>query len=282
MTYKTKSILFVFALAAMLVAWPLTAQQAYAGETDASLDADCPVNFPATLSFSAFAIGVEGAEEVISAMSTGGTKAGNLRIDAEDWKGDGQADDGSVTFQGVGIGDIAIVNGITYTGIAGTPSDNITFEADAGDVAAATSLTEEINAGDGTDLTATATLNTVLILDNADGDNSKTLSTTDAPRVVVSAANLEGGEANDVVHMLAEDTHYLVTSTGTPPSTGSSYASKLSLNSDAVGDLVVLGTTDRDQPVNFIFHITGVGTLIALPYSGTLTQELTVDVTCVA
>lgn len=283
MTLQTKNIVFVFALAAMLVAWPLAQQTAHA-DTAASMDANCPVNFPGAINFGSFIQGVDDAEVIVGAMTTGGNKAGNLRIDAQDWKGDGQQADGSITFSGVQTGDTVTINTIVYTGVDGASASDVTFQANAGDTTAATQLAASINAGDTATLDATAVLNSVLILADADGvaGNAITLASSNAVRATVSAATLAGGEATGVIHMAAETTKYVFTTTGTPPTTGTAYSAKIPLNSDAAGDKVVIGTVDPLQNVNFIFHISGDGTLTNLPYSGALSQVLTVDVTCVA
>lgn len=282
MTYKTKSVIFAIAFAAMMLAWPMSTPTAEAVPSDASLDADCPVNFPSTVSLGSFAIGVDGTEVILASMSTGGTKAGNLRVDAQDWVGDGQQADGSVTFNGVLVGDTVTIDSIVYTGIIGASANNITFRADGGDDVAATELAASINAGDGATFDATATLNTVLIVTDADGNTSEPLATSNPVNVQLSGATVTGGEASGIVHMAAEDTRYLITTNGTAVDTGTPYLAKLQLNSDVAGDLVVAGSTDINQNVNMIMHVSGVGTLTNLPYSGALSQTLTVDVTCVA
>jgi len=278
MTYlKNKISIMMFT--AILVAWPLTATNAF-GDGDATLDADCPVTIPASINMGNFAIGADGTE-VLSTMATDGTVGGTLELSAGDWKGVGTSAKGTIVVVGIVATETVTVNSLVYTAVAGAKSGNTQFSIDTSDTATATDLAASINSRDGAAVTAVQQLNAILL--KADtlgtGGNSFTLAetVTDAG-TTISGATFAGAEATGVVHMQAEATKFVITTDGTT-NAGVAYASKTAIGVDGVNTLLT-ANVDIANDVKFYMHISGVGTLEALPYSGALTQVLTFTVTC--
>lgn len=279
MTYKTKTIPFVFAFAAILLAWPMTAQMANA-DGDASLDPSCPVTIPGSINMGSFSIGSDGSE-VLSTMATPGGVDGTLELEANDWIGVGTAAKGTITLVNVIATETFTVNTLVYTAVSGTANDNTEFSIDTSMTLAATDLAASINSRDAAAMTATGNLNAVLLVTDALGTagNAFTLlETTANSSVNPTGGTLGGAEAAGVVHMQAEATKFVITTDGST-NAGIAYASKNAIGVDAVNTLLT-ATVDTDQDVRLYLHISGVGTLENLPYSGALTQTLTFTVTC--
>lgn len=265
--------------AAILVAWPLTATNVY-GDGSASLDADCPVTIPGTINMGSFAVGADGTE-VLSTMATDGTVGGTLELSAGDWKGVGTSAKGTIVVVGIVATETVTVNSFVYTAVAGAKSGNTQFSIDTSDTATATDLAASINSRDAAAVTAVQQLNAILL--KADtlgtGGNAFTLAetVTDAG-TTISGATFAGAEATGVVHMQAEATKFVITTDGTT-NAGVAYASKTAIGVDGVNTLLT-ANVDIANDVKLYMHISGVGTLEALPYSGALTQVLTFTVTC--
>lgn len=281
MTYN-KNIAYVFAFAALMLAWPLTATEAFA-DGSASSDPSCPVTIPGTINMGSFAVGADGTE-VLSTMATPGNVDGTLELQAEDWKGVGTAAKGTITLVNVVADDTITVNSLVYTAAAGDQSgDNTKFSIDTSMTAAATDLASTINARDTAAMDATGNLNAVLLKTDALGTagNAFTLleGVADAGTTVSpSSGTLGGAEATGVVHMQAEHTKYVITTDGST-NAAVAYSAKNAIGVDGVNTLLT-ATVDTDNDVKLYMQISGDGTLEALPYSGALTQVLTFTVTC--
>lgn len=109
------------------------------------------------------------------------------------------------TFSGGVDADTVTVNGLVYTAVAGAKANNTQFSIDTSDTAAATDLAASITAdgrsGTLNDVTATS-LNAVVTCTQTvggTGGNATTLaSSSDAVRLVISAATFSGGLEADV------------------------------------------------------------------------------------
>lgn len=279
MIRQTKSLPFLFAFAALLLAWPMTAQIAN-GDGSASVDPNCPVTIPGTIAMGSFAAGSDGTE-VLSQMATPGTVGGTLELQAADWIGVGTAARGSITLNNVIATETFTINSLTYTAVAGVKGSTSEFSIDTSMTAAATDLAASINARDTAAMDATGRLNSVLLKTDALGTagNAFTLSEATATSTVFPTdGSLDGAEATGVVHMQAEATKYVITTDGST-NAGIAYSAKNAIGVDGVNTLLT-ATSDPANDVRLYMQISGVGTLENLPYDGALTQVLTFTVTC--
>ncbi len=282
MTYnKTKALSFVFAVAALMMVSPLTAQLAHA-DGSASADPSCPVTIPGTINMGSFAAGSDGTE-VLSTMATPGTVDGTLELSAADWIGVGTQARGTITLVGVVATDTVVVNSLTYTAVAGVKSGNTEFSIDTSMTAAATDLAASINARDTAAMDATGQLNAVLLRTDARGTAGNAFTLTEGvanagTTVFPTGGTLGGAEAAGVVHMQSEATKFVITTDGST-NAGITYANKNPIGAAAVNTLLT-ANVDTDQDVNLYMQISGDGTLENLPYDGALTQVLTFTVTC--
>lgn len=276
-----KSTIFVFV--ALLMALPLTSSNTY-GDGDANLDPSCGVT-TADIDMGSFSAGADGTE-IESSWVTGGAVAGTLEVTAGDWLGVGTLATGTVTLGGPIATETITLNGVSYTGVNGAPTDNTEFTADSTDAVAASTLASSINAdtrtGTTDDISAESTGNVVIIraATLGTGGNAITMAeaVTDA-RTVLDGATLSGAEAPGITHMESIATRYAITTDGSS-STGAAYSAKTPFAADTV--LHVLTTSvDPGQNTRISLQVSGIGTLINLPYSGALTQTLTFTVTCV-
>lgn len=109
---------------------------------------------------------------------------------------------GEVICAGVLAGDTVTVNGLVYTAVNGTKSDNTEFDMSGTDTATAADLADSITNDDreglvvpGIDQTATSAVATVTITASqaTDQGNVITLASSDGVRLAVSGATLENG-----------------------------------------------------------------------------------------
>ncbi len=193
--------------------------------------------------------------------------------------------------------DFAIVNGLTYTAVAGAKSDDTEFSIDTSDDAAATDLADSIDddtrTGTLNDLTAAAVTDTVTATTTIGGTvgNATTLSSSDGGRLAVSGATFSGGADNALVSGITVDgvetmsgTEIFVTDlattatniaanitafTSTPNYNAVAVGAKIEIESELGGDAlvvvatsVVIATTDVNFNANDItFTLQGKDTL---------------------
>jgi hypothetical protein len=106
---------------------------------------------------------------------------------------------GTLTLVSAIATDVAVVNGLTYTGVAGAKANNTQFSIDTSDTAAAADLADSINndvrAGvtvPGVDPVATSALGVVTITVTGGNGNAVDISSPDAT-ITASGATLTGG-----------------------------------------------------------------------------------------
>lgn len=102
---------------------------------------------------------------------------------------------GSAVFATAIATDILIVNGLTYTGVAGVKSDNTEFSVDTGDDETVTDLVDSINSRDSANVTAVANGDTVEITAvlEGTGGNALTFSSPDTTITETGAGTLING-----------------------------------------------------------------------------------------
>ena len=270
--------------AGLLMALPLVNSNAF-GDGDANLDPSCGVTVPPTINLGSFSAGADGVE-LESIMVTGGAVAGTLEVTAGDWLGVGTLATGFLTLTNVIATDVITLNGLVFTAVAGAPSAG-EFQVGADDSATASNLATAITGDARTGITVAsqdqsgeATGNIVIVRATVLGTtgNSIDLVSSDTT-IVASSATLTGAEAPNVVHMESTATKFVITTDNTA-STGTAYSAKTAFEADTV--LKVM-TTTIDPAVNarMSLQVSGIGTLINLPYSGALTQTLSFTVTCI-
>lgn len=285
MTQNTKNATIVFAFAALLMAWPLTAQVANA-TGDATSDPDCPVTIPGSFAMGNVVPGSDTVQTSEFVMATPGNVDGTLELQVGDWLGVGTRASAVVVLTNVIATDILTINGQAVTAVASGASTN-EFDIGVDDAATATNLAAAITTDAqvttiaGVDPTAVATENVVIIRSDVVGTiGNVAVATADSTITVPAGGLLEDGENTSVKHAESTMTHFTFTSDGSS-SQGGAYSSKTAALADTEV-LVVVPRTDINQDVKVTFHISGDGTLVALPYSGALQQSLTFTVTCVA
>ncbi len=116
------------------------------------------------------------------------------------------------TFSGGTDADFAIVNGLTYTAVDGSKSDDTEFDISGTDDQAATdladSIDDDIRSGTLNDLTATAATDTVTAVTTIGGTvgNATTLASSDeAGRLTISGSTFTGGADNALVSGITVD-----------------------------------------------------------------------------
>lgn len=276
----TKNTTIVFAFAAMLMAMPLANSNAF-GDGSSDLDNVCGFTTTNPFSFGDFANGATVTEQTVSFPAVASTTGSAIfTVAATDWIGDGDRSSGTMTITTSTDAQTVIVGGITYTA-KDSPSTGTEFQSTAsGAVASAQSLAEKVRANDSTMRATTDGANIVTFAaeTRGSGGDSKTLTAGTSTSVAVSGATLSGGGSNAVKHMEGEVTKFKITSDGTS-SSGVAYASKTAFNVAGVTKDMI-GSTDPDNSLAISLEITGVSTVINLPYDGPLTQTLTFTVIC--
>lgn len=270
----------VIAFAAMLMAMPFATTNAFA---DGSADLDNVCGFTTTnpFSFGDFAAGSTVTEKTVSFPAVADTTgSARFTVSATDWIGDGDRSEGTMTITTVVEDENVVVGGTTYTA-KDSPSTAIEFLSTATNaLESAQSLADKVRANDASLRASTSGTTTVTFQaeTRGAGGDAKTLTVGTSTSVSVSGATLTGGGSNAVKHMEAEVTKFDITSDGTS-SASTAYGSKQAFNVATV-DKEMIGGTDPDNALDISLEITGVGTLINLPYDGPLTQTLTFTVTC--
>lgn len=283
MTNKT-SIAFVLAFAAVMLAWPMTAQNVIA-DGDASITAACGFATPGDIDLGAIAIGVD-STEVATVIAMTGTVHGTLELQATDWTGVGTSAIGSITLTNVLDGESFEVNSISY--VAEDDAAGLTateFASEGTDNADAISLAAQINANDGTAITATVATGTNVVLISADvlgtAGNDLTLTETVADgltTVFPTDGTLDGAEATGVVHMQAEAIKYR-TAVNDLTDAGITYTNKA--NTGVAAQVFVLHVdTIQGTDTTLYLQASGDSTLELLPYSGILESTFAFGSTC--
>jgi hypothetical protein len=151
-----------------------------------------------TKRITAYNNGVEGALVDIRSDDANlayNTTAQSLEILSSDADDDGTAT-GTLTLVSAIATDVAIVNGLTYTGVAGVKADNTEFSIDTSDTAAAADLVLSINADTRTpvtvpsvDVVASSAVGVVTINGDSETANDVDISSPDAT-ITASGATL--------------------------------------------------------------------------------------------
>lgn len=280
MTFKTKNTTIVFAFAALLMVMPLANSNAF-GDGSSDLDNVCGFTTTNPFSFGDFAKGSTVTEQTVAFPAvTDTTGSARFTVSATDWIGDGDRSSGTMTITTVAEDETVVINAITYTA-KDSPSGAAEFLSTATNALdSAQSLADKVRANDATVRTSTSgtTIVTIVAETRGSGGDTKTLTAGTATSVAVSGATLANGGSNTIKHMEAEVTKFDITSDGSS-SASTAYASKQAFNVAGV-DKEMIGGTDPDNSLDISLEITGVGTVINLPYDGPLTQTLTFTVTC--
>jgi hypothetical protein len=283
MTHKTKSIPFVFAFAVVMLAWPMTSQNAGA-DGDATITAECGFTTPSDINLGTIAIGAD-STEVLTTIPMTGTVTGTLELQATDWTGVGTSATGSITLVGLVDGQTITIDDTVFTADdSGTPGAG-EFDISGTDAAAATDLAAEI-ATEETDVTATVPTgtNVVLISYNTLGTAGNSIVLTESAddgtvTLFPADGSLDGAEASGIVHMQAEAIKYAITTDGTTNAETDYTAGKAATGVD--GQVFVLTTnSDPEESVRLYLQASGDGTLENLPYSGALESTFAFGSTC--
>lgn len=280
MTYNKRKSSIVFAFAALMMVMPLTASNAFAdGSSD--LDNVCGFTTTAPFSFGDFAKGSTVTEQTVSFPAVADTTgSARFSVAATDWIGAGARSTGTVAITTVAEDQNVVVGGVTYVAkdVPSLATEFLSTATNALD--SAQSLADKVRANDATLRTSTSGTNTVTVSaeTRGAGGDAKTLTAGTATSVAVSGATLTGGGGSPVKHMEAEVTKFAIKADGTS-SAAVNYATKQAFNIATVSKEMI-GGTDPDNALSVSLEITGVGTVINLPYDGPLTQTLTFTVTC--
>ncbi len=277
MTYKIKNTAIVFAIAAVLLAWPMAIPNAHA--VDLVISGTCGITISGGSAGIDMGTILPNAEsgEIDVIVQTTGTQVGTFEIEAADWISSGTTSTGFITILASQVDDTSAVtiNGETFLATAATQDSTNFISGNA--ATSATNLATAINANGSVDVTALATEDIVLLrADDAGTANQHSMSSVDA-NMVVNAATLLGATDSGATIIQAELTKYDVTNTGTVP-ISSTYASKTALLANGVNEIIV-PLIDVAEDVDLQFQV--LGTLDDVTFFGTVTQVLTFDANCV-
>ncbi len=299
---------FVIMFAAMMMAMPLASSNVFADVTtnSANLDAECGFDFSdASIDFGNIQRGDSAADigEKIVTIPTipSATGSSKITVTTTSWNsvGGGASAQGSLNLVGVETGTAVTVGNNIYTATNAdgqvitseivTDGDGVEtteetidtpingFIVSGEDVDDATALSNAINTLDSQTFTSTTTDNTVSIVVNQAGTegNSIPLSADNNDVVVTPFA---GGTTEDVIIMEGETTRFSFSGDGSDVS--GSYDDKQ--QSAIPGNkLVVLSGTDPTQSLLMSIMIDPISAdFFNLPYSGSIAQEMTIDVSC--
>lgn len=287
MTYN-KNIAFVFAFAALMLAWPMTATQTADADGAIVIPGICGITVAGDFALPNLTAGVEGTESSVFTITTTGNTAGTFEIVASDWIGNGETATGAITLNSPNDLDTVTINSIVFTAEddgAGLAEGEFASEGNAN--ADATSLAAQINAHTGAvNVQATARENNVLLRSDAIGAAANDIplaESTSTARITLSGATMDNGEAQGTKHMESTASRYSVTNTGTDP-VSSTYAAKSTAGgtfpTTETDKKTVILQTNAAQDIKMIWQVTGVGFTGADTYSGGLTQTLTFTTQC--
>lgn len=285
MTNKTKSLSVIFAFAALLLAWPMATQTANADGGSGS-NPVCDLGIPGPIAMGNIVPGAETAESAEQTWTTGGNVDGTIEVVAGDWLGVGTKSSGSITLNNVIATNTITVNGQLMTAVPiGTAGAN-EFDVGATDTITATNLAAKITSEtqdttiSGVDPTAISTVNVVIVRSDVVGTIGDTMPMTLASATMTADALLSDGENAGVKHAESSMTKFKI-STAAADTTGDDYATKTGQMPAVETDKLVMAIrSDVNSDTKVTFQVTGVGTLVGLPYSGALNQGLTFTFTC--
>ncbi len=289
MISKTKTIPLVFAFAVMMLAWPMTVQTATAQGGGGS-DPVCDLTIPGPIAMGNIVPGADTTETSEQIWVTGGNVDGTIEVVAGDWLGVGTRASGAIVLDTVVAGDTLEVNGqlmtATVVGTAGANEFDVGANDGSDDVTTATNLAAKITSEaqtttiGGVDPVAISTVNVVIVRSDVVGTIGNTMPMTNAAATMTADALLSDGEATLVKHAESSMTKFTISTSGAD-TTGNTYTAKTGqMPTDETDTLVMAPRSDVTVDTTVTFQITGVATLVALPYSGVLNQALTFTFTC--
>ncbi len=286
MTNKTKSLTFVFAFAAILLAWPMTAQTANA-DGEGILSGTCGFDEPGSIDFGTIARGTVGTE-TIDSWAALGSETGNIDLDAGDWFDLGERGIGTLTHDGsteITAGSTITIGTETYLADAGGDAGAFEFDIDNGFAQDFENLADSIIANSllVTAVKTSGTVTTVTSILRGDSATTGNIPLGDTGTTGVTPVSAVNGGDNPVVHLQSEVTKFFITTDGADPAesgTGTNYAGKTAIGAASV-DTEIVALTDPNNALRTAFQITGVDPALEnLPFSGSLAQVLTFTVTC--
>lgn len=291
----------VFAIIAILMAMPFAGSSAFGAsvEATANLGKVCGLVSGQPVELGVFYPGLVGEEAEFTISQSSDTNAPfNVLIGGSNWVGGTASATGTITLSSAVVGNMVTVNGLEYTGIAGSKgNDNTKFSIDTSNTAAATDLADSIAKDVRTgitvpalDVTATSSETIITVTAATPGiiGNGITMAKT-GELIVLSGDNLEGGlDADGLIHLDSNVTKFSASFDGTTALTGGDndlqkYGAKTAIGSTESPK--PMGTTeytlgDDPRDIHVAIQITGDGTLQNLPYLGPLTQTLTLTASC--
>lgn len=278
MTYNKKTIPFVFAFAALMLAWPMTAPEVNADGT-VTIPGICGITADASVNMGTLTKGVDGTETTVLTISTDGNTPGTLEVTPGDWLSSGNEATGNLVLGTVIATDSVTIGGNLFTAHA-TNQDDDEFAVGGTPTITATNLVTAINLKD--DITTAKSINNVVLLKTkaiAPTSDGTTLAQTGGT-ITLSAATMDDGTDPNVKIMESTATKFVLKTDGTSPTASSAYSAKTALGADAVKTIMVV-ETDPDQDVKIIWHISGDSTFVASnEYQGGVVQDLVYSTTC--
>ncbi len=270
-----KQTTFVFAFAALLFVMPLATPNAVATEGQANLLATCGFDIPpAIIDMGTLIAGSDGSEVEVTLIHAGSGST-YLEVVPLDWFGTGVSSTGTITIvsQPVGTVDNTTVGGIEYNA-------GFSYILGADTTETATNFAAAIDAD--TDFTATSSGNEVYVVYNTPGiAGDLIVFTTISPSAITltGSGTLENG-ADPEVHLDASVTKYDYVNNGDTALATSDYTADKATVGASSNTHEVFATSDPDHNVVIQFQLSADGTLLNMPYSGALTQDLTFTYDC--
>lgn len=294
MTYNVKNTTIVFAFAAVLLAWPMAAQNAFAGEiVDANMNAECGFsttnlggmdfgNFVPSDSESGDAL-----EQEIQLTGNGASSA-RVLITFEDWKTVGTRASGEIEILLAPLVDDEVVVGAkTYlakaSGATGQQFDiGATIQETATNLATAIRTEDSANFKVSNAGTEIITVNTVA-RGTAENTGNELSEDTGGVRIetrdsgdVTTSNDMDGAVDTALTIMNGDTTKYsiLVASTAT-----SAYSAKVDVITVGAAQEALGGTTEENIFLALeIDPATATFNAAALPYDGPITQDVLIEV----
>jgi hypothetical protein len=294
MTYNTKNATIVIAFAAVLLAWPMAAQNAFAGDiVDANMNAECGFSTTnlASLDFGNFvptdSESGNALEQEIQ-LDQNGASSARVLITIEDWVTIGTRASGEIEILGAPtLDDEVVVGAKTYlaktTGATGQQFDiGATNAETALNLATAIRTEDAANFKVSTAGTAIVTVNTVargtalntgtVLSEDTAGARIETRDSGD----VTTTNDMDGAVDTALTIMDGDTTKYsiLVGSTAT-----SAYGAKVPILTVGAAQEALGGTTEENIYLALeIDPATATFNAAALPYDGAITQDITIAV----
>jgi hypothetical protein len=176
--------------------------------------------------------------------------------------------------------DLIVVNGLTYTAVAGSKADNTEFSIDTSNDAAATDLADSITndgrSGTLDDVTGNATTDTVTCTQTVAGvgGNATTLTSTGAGRVILSGATFANGTDADtatvnglvytaVAGAKSDDTEFSIDTSDDAAATDLADSIDDDTRTGTLNDLTATAATDTVTAITTIGGTVGNATTLA-------------------